>query len=246
MPISGARSLTITSKKIMIEACDAAFTPLDLTNLIVWLDASVSASIIHGTADPDASQWDDLSGNSNNVSTANPVDEPEELVGAQNGLNILEFDGVDENLGRSGFTGGAISQPNTIYLAMDIRDTTQGYFLDGGTSSFRHALFNDSVQDFLLFAGGTLDTDGTVSTGFAIYRIEFNTTSSKLFKNNVQIGLTGDPGSHTMKGIWLASIATTGAVNGHVRIGEVIVVNELHNSVENLDTHNYLTNKWIP
>jgi hypothetical protein len=75
-----------------------AFSPLNLSP-ILWLDASDTSTITESGGA--VSQWNDKSGNGYNVTQATGTDQPTTGTRTQNGLNVLDFDGSNDQL-RSG------------------------------------------------------------------------------------------------------------------------------------------------
>lgn len=79
----------------------AAFSPLQLPDLALWLDASQ----IYGLNDGDAvAQWNDLSGNGRNATQATTSKKPTWETGEANGHPVVRFDGVDDIMATPAFT----------------------------------------------------------------------------------------------------------------------------------------------
>lgn len=73
-----------------------AFSPSNLPNLALWLDASDTATIsLSGSA---VTQWNDKSGNSRNFTQSTSTNRPSSGTRTQNSLNIIDFDGTDDRL----------------------------------------------------------------------------------------------------------------------------------------------------
>jgi hypothetical protein len=68
------------------------FSPLDLSPAL-WLDASDTATITASSGS--VSQWNDKSGNARHVTQGTAAAQPTTAAAAQNGLNVLSFDGGD-------------------------------------------------------------------------------------------------------------------------------------------------------
>lgn len=84
----------------------APFAPTDLSNLLLWLDASDAATITHSSGD--VSQWNDKSGNSYNF-TASGSNRPKTGTRTLNSLNALESLGTN-----TGMTGGGTTLRDAI------------------------------------------------------------------------------------------------------------------------------------
>lgn len=71
------------------------FSPAMLPNLQLWIDASTITGLVNG--DP-VITWGDLSGNGRDCTQATAAKRPTFQTNIQNGLPIVRFDGVDDNL----------------------------------------------------------------------------------------------------------------------------------------------------
>ena len=175
-----------------------AFSPLDL-NPIAWWDAiDVSTVTVTGQG---ASTWSDKSGNSNDLLQTIDNDRPAYTSGVS-----LDFDGVSENMVTSTFTGGSISQPNTIFIAHQ----PQGIFssqniYDGIANGSRHTLFAFPTT-LAIFAGVQLNTSPAINSGTAkvIEQVEWNTTSSVYRRDGISRA-TGNVGTNPLSGLTLAA-----------------------------------------
>jgi hypothetical protein len=90
---------TVAGAGYVIE--DTSWTPADITTE-VWLDANDTATltIVNFQSDDRITRWGDKSGNdySPSVSSFSYTRSPVHRVAAQNGLNVVRFDGVDDYL----------------------------------------------------------------------------------------------------------------------------------------------------
>lgn len=87
----------------------AAWSPLDLPNLEVWLDASDDATITE--VGGEISQWDDKSGNANHAVQATPADQCSTTT--YNGLSA-----IDSQLGEFFNIPVARNEPYTLIMAV--------------------------------------------------------------------------------------------------------------------------------
>ena len=71
----------------------ASFSPLDLPNLELWLDADDPETITLNGAD--VSQWDDKSINARHVDKTVAAEQPFLEVAGQNGKDVIAFDGTE-------------------------------------------------------------------------------------------------------------------------------------------------------
>ena len=71
------------------------FSPRDVSNLILWLDASAITGLNNN--DPVAT-WSDRSGNGNDATQATATNRPLYKTNIVNGKPVVRFDGVDNYL----------------------------------------------------------------------------------------------------------------------------------------------------
>ena len=74
-----------------------AFSPSSLSNLELWLDASDSSSITQASSK--VSQWNDKSGNGNNLTQSTEGSKPVYSASSLNSKAWITFDGTDDTLG---------------------------------------------------------------------------------------------------------------------------------------------------
>lgn len=74
---------------INVGAPTLVFSPLEISSIKLWLDASDASSITHSSGC--ISVWRDKSGNFNHLSQVTPSARPNISVAAQNGLNTVSF-----------------------------------------------------------------------------------------------------------------------------------------------------------
>lgn len=221
-----------------------AFTASDYGTAIVHLDASDSSTrtIVTGV-----SQLDDKTGNGNHVSQADTADQPAVISAAQNGLDVLEFDGVDGCLFRTTFTGGQITMPHTLFLVVDTLGSSGIITLtDGGSNGFRSSLFVATATNFYTqFAGGSQATMTAAVTGWTLMRMVQNFTANELWRNGTRIDVgAGSVGVNTMNGLHIASRYGGTANNANMRFAELIQYDGLLSAGNIAAVESHLTTKW--
>ncbi len=225
----------------------AAFSPLDIPNLKLWLDADDAGTITKDASDF-VSQWDDKSGEGNDVSQATGSKQPKWIDNVQNSKPIIRFDAIDDFLNRTTFVNGALTQPNTVFVVCKMPDTTtatNGFVFDGNTT--RHLFTHNDIlgaSDYDIFAGVELKPPTTVdTTNILLYTIHFNTTAGSLRKSKSQIS-SGNVGTNTFNGIVLAVPITLADSFSNPDIAELLVYNKSLTTTERDDVETYLTDKW--
>ena len=213
----------------------AAFSPLDLSPAL-WLDASDTSTITEvGGA---VSQWDDKSGNGNDVAQGTAALQPTTGTRTINGLNVLDFDGSDQLL----VNGSTLSQPNTIFLvaSFDAGGGASPYAISSsGTNSTVFSLLTTS--SIRIFAGSNLVSSETCSFAPQIYGAIINGASSVIRVDGV--ATSGDAGSASLTLLSIgSSYNNLQDLNG--AIAEVIIVDGTLTAGQITATESYLADKW--
>lgn len=151
-----------------------AFTPLDLPNLLLWLDASDASTITESSGL--VSQWDDKSGNGNHV-TASGSSRPTTGTRTIGGVNGLDFSGSNkmERSDALGLTGN----PDFFFAAVlkcDVNDDNDRFIHVGessGTNAGKNIAvatdgsyrYNNGSQVFTSLGTGDLIVSGQRESG---------------------------------------------------------------------------------
>jgi len=222
-----------------------AFSPNKLSNLVLWLDATDPSTIVESGGL--VSEWKDKSKDGNDVFQDTGSSKPTTGVGTINGLNALAFDGIDDFLKRSAFTGGSISQPNTIFIVveLDAISLTKKFF-DGSINFSRHTLEHISSK-LSLFSGTSVDGSIvlTINTPY-VFSALFDSPSifsnSECYINGV-LDIFGTSGSQVLSGITIAArFNAAQRMNG--KIGEFIIYDQGLSTTDRVRVQQYLFNKW--
>ena len=214
-----------------------AFAPDDVTGLEVWLDASDATTITEVAGR--VSQWDDKSGNSNNVTQGTGANQPFTGSRTENSLNVMDFQ-AGQLMTSSAFSS-AITQGYTLYIVCktddDFSDTA---YTDGIGGSNRMLLKHNG---FNTFAGTSSFINGVApDTSVHLFKVEFNTTSGKLFMDGSLDG-SGDVGSQSLTGLTVgSSFDTFDALDGF--IAELLIYDSVITGTDATNIETYLNDKW--
>ena len=246
MKIHGTAKGGAESKKDFGVAFSAAgddFTPNDVDNLIVWLKAD--AGITKDGSDL-VSQWDDqTTGGSNDVAQSTAGDKPEWIDDVQNGLPIVSFD--DDFLQKATWSGGAISQPITIFLVLKNRrsSSNEEYFYDSGSSD-RTALIKSTGDTYYPYAeGGGWQTDITTDTTDFHYLTILYEGASSTFRldGGAETDSGAVDGDATMTGLTLGERGS-GGTDSQCYIGEIMVYDADVSDSDRTLLETYLKDRW--
>ena len=217
--------------------------PTDISGLKAWYDASDASTITKSSNL--VSQWNDKSGQTNNLVQATGANQPLWVDAVQNGKPVIRFDGSDPNRMKvSTFSGGNETQPNTVFVVANAGTGSGDYVFDSATGDRAGFYSTGSPVVYNLYAGNEVSTGFSASTTVKLYTIIFNGASSFVRQN-------GTAGSNVN--------ASTGAINGLVLgnyQGEVLANSLTGDICEFLfyganitgtdltDIEYYLTTKW--
>lgn len=217
---------------------EPAFVPTDISGLQLWLDASDTSTITE--AGGSVSQWDDKSGNSNNVVQGTAAKQPTTGTRTLNSLNVLDFDGGDN---MTVTLPSVISQPGTIFVVgqFDLTGTAQ-YFYDSVTAANRVLAFRQSTDVIFMFAGASLTKAGETSVAPYLIACEYNTTSSELVLNGVSAA-SGNAGSNSFQSFKLGSRYTDASyLDGF--IAEFLFYDSVLSVSDYSSVQTFLSDKW--
>jgi hypothetical protein len=214
----------------------AAFSPLDLSP-VLWLDASDTSTITEvGGA---VSQWDDKSGNGNNVTQGTAAAQPTTGTVTLNGLNVLDFGGNDF---METAVADTLAQPFNVFLVVkaDAVSFSRYIFDRTSTGSNRAFLLQSGATNYTFNAGTSL-TGGTPDTNAHMLRVLGDGASSFIDVDGTNVA-SGNAATTSLDLIRLGS-AYTGSAFFEGAIAEVIATGTL-TAGEIADTEQYLANKW--
>lgn len=219
------------------------YTPREHANLAIWLDAadprtlfqdSTLATAVDADGQP-VGGWLDKSGAFRHVTRATAVRRPTYRSTGLNGMPTLEFDGVDDWLGATGWT---LPQPLTLFVVAS-RSVAAGHLLDGGAVTGRVVLYVPS-SNFAMNAGSDVagaawDSSahvhaGVVNGASSSYRIDGAATA-------------GNAGTASMEGI---SIGCNYGGNSRLtgKVSEILVYARVLSAYEISRVESYLKRKW--
>lgn len=210
---------------------------------LAWYDASDTANIIGSPA----ATWLDQSGNGRNLTQLTAGLRPATGTRTLNGLNCLDFDGVDDALSHSTFP---IDASMTVFAAV-VQDTqtglggTDAYVAigPGGVGLIGQRSF-DAPKGWFCYAGGGAIARTTAVTTGVTYAVccKLNGASSVARKDGVAGSVT-DIGTSTDTGLFVGNTAAAdGPFDG--ALGELIIYDTVLTDAECTSTEQYLSAKW--
>jgi hypothetical protein len=216
------------------------YSVLDLSPAL-WLDASDVLTINH--VNGLVSQWDDKSGNGNNLEQLSSANQPTTDTRTVNDLNVIDFDGSSDFMDVS--YPASIDQPFTIWVVTRNDSPTSAGIIYSGLSTFANSsLYLAGTISAHWINGGdpTLSYSTAPDSVLNLYRVEFNGASSAFYINGDQ-KVAGTTGTHSPTGLRVGA-NVNGATNYDGVIGELIVAPGTLTTQQIEATEDYLIDKW--
>lgn len=229
--------------KIYLQA--AAFSPVDIPGLKLWLKADTGVYKDAGTTlaveGESIQQWNDQSGNANHVTQATAAARPIFKVNIVNGQPVVRFDGLDDWMATGAFT---LNQPEMIFVVWKRAIGVIGYLIDGLAENSGSLYAGvTTINDVRLYAGaslvGAIGNDGA----FLITGALANGASSQIWKNGTSIA-TGDSGASNMGGVTLGATGTSHTDPLAGDTPEIIIYDSVLSNANRNQVTSYLGTKY--
>lgn len=222
------------------EGAGTAFNPATVANLAAWFKAdSGTSTTTDGVA---ISQWNDSSVNVRHATQATGSLQPLYKAAIQNGLPVVRFDGVDDQLKTGVFV---LNQPATFFVVGAYRgvfNAAKNILTDGLSAAFANVISRDSATLVGCFAGTTAQDVTTTPQSFHVYSVIFNGASSEI-RADGGTATVGNAGVNTAGGVSLGASAT-GGNTGDVDLGEVLAYAAAVSTTDRQAIEGYLKTKW--
>jgi hypothetical protein len=227
----------------------AAFSPLTIPGLAVWLDASDASTLFQAsngttpaTADGDVvGYWGDKSSNGRHPIQATTANKPLLKLATQNGRNVVRFDGIDDYL-QVAFA--ALPQPNTVFLVLKSSGAAFRRFTDGTAAGDRCVIFYDTGPGALaMFSGTTVSVPAVSVANCSLLTVLFSGANSTTRANGI-LAASGNTGTNSLGGLTLAIDYNLVSYPANVDFSELIIVNGAITDANRNAVEQYLVSKW--
>lgn len=215
--------------------------PAAVSGLSIWLkadagvlDTNDAAITVDATA---VKTWQDQSGNANHFTNANAGERPLWKTNITNGKPVLRFVTDD----RYSLTlGGALSQPNTIFV-VGKANAADTFFVDG--SGGRNAIYVQGTGTYSMYAGSTELGATARDANFHVMMGLFNGASSIHWTDGLE-DATGNAGNNALgASVRIGSnSAADNFLNGD--IAEILIYNAAVSAANRTLINRYLGNKY--
>ena len=228
-------------------AASGAFSPLDVSDCKLWLDADDSATVLGvSTA---VTNWIDKSTEGNNaVQIGADTTRPTVVAADQNGLDVISFDGGDY------LSTGFINSSNiTVFCMMEVDFQGIGTIMGArDVTATRSAIASgDGDSDLIYFAiGGRFGNRAYGNTlVYTALTMSHGGGNGYLYRNGtetVNFTYTGSPINSTQD-YYIGNWNDKGAPGSYYfngDIGEIIIYDRVISATERGQVSDYLTDKW--
>lgn len=208
-----------------------SFSPADLTDLILWLDAAVGV-----TEDVGVETWEDQSTSGNDMTQTTDADQPAYSTSDANfnNLPVIESDGVSEWLD---FTSNLSLTDFSIFGVIDLN----GYWLGSDLSSARYYDHQTTQETFRTSAGITAFTMTADGAGALIIELHRTGTSLDAFKNGT--ASSSNPQTNSGNGDFAAMFRRSTTFSA-IKIAELIICSSEMSESDKTTVRNYLSTKY--
>jgi len=232
------------------------FNPSQISDCKLWLDSSDLETITFRVGTDYVAEWDDKSGNGNNVVQASESLQPIYQSDVINKLGMIDFDGSNDNIG-----GNITSEFATVFLVVkpnvviSTNSATQpllrigyyqGLFLGSGTGTLDNELITvmleggDNPRSAWGATNDTINTNGHILvTSWNSEDVQYDIYYDGVLKTNLS---NGTPYLKSMTALFLGFSDSGANFNG--KFGEVIIYDRVLKEVERLQVQKNLSKKW--
>jgi len=230
----------------------APFSPTDIANLQLWLDASDATSIT--LAGTEVTQWRDKSGNIRHANQATVAKQPTLSVAAKNGLDVIDFNGSTDimNLDSQPITG---TSARTIYgvVYADTLGIATGHesIIALSSSLVSGALWNATAEMAVHVESGAIKWNETLQSAYYVFSMQqaasSNVTSILAYRNGIAATLKSSVSRAVDTGVGPAQIGGTVSTTTQYfdgKIAELCVYSTDHDTATRQTMEQYLADKW--
>jgi hypothetical protein len=217
-------------------------SPPVTAGLQLWYEANS----LTGTDGSAVTRWNDLSGNTRDLTSFDTASAPMLRRNAVNGRAAIEFNGASSLMKTYGSTF-TISQPDTFFIVYKSLDNAIGgqehYIFDSTSSSVRQLFGLGPFGNTELYAD--IDVEASTTYPFPAYQVWSGTyagVNSSVWKNGVQVA-TGNAGNAGQSGFAVGGLSTS-AQYGY-NLSHSLVAEILHYSGSLSTTDRQAVSDWL-
>lgn len=213
----------------------SSWTPASLPNLVAWYDASNAGSITQSGGF--ASQINDLSGNGYHLTQGTGASQPATGANTINGLNVLTFDNVDDNMAANTVP---FTPPYSIFLvfrfaSLDTSKRHDTFYAQGAGGNAPVLFVENGTSNWDFYNGG--GTTFAADTSAHSYSIIGASSGSGIYQDGSN---KGTPGA----GLSGSGGFTFGSHPANGYLAEMFVSSSAAGSTDQASAESYLRAKW--
>jgi hypothetical protein len=220
------------------------FSPASISGLLLWHDASDTASITQSAGA--VSQWNDKSGNNYHSTQGTGANQPLTNSRTINSKNVIAFDGVDDFLNCSSSLYSVTTGDNTILIVFakdDARALARP--VQGSNGANRYGVYGDTGLvgvGFINSPNGTqpIDVWATTTTPHAFVGYRNGTT---LYTNMVT-GASSSTTNTNATSFTLTALTVGNSASFFGVIAEIVIYNSALSTTDINRVGNYYASKW--
>ncbi len=220
------------------------FTPTNISNITLWLDASDTSTITHISGA--VSQWNDKSGNNNHATQTTTANQPITNSVTIGGKNAIAFDGTSDFMNitaavsrTNGYSVFVVNSPDSV-------SANPRTYIGGPSGAFTFRIDDTPLQTQIVKASVAVILGGNDTP--AANTSYISSCRSSIMGNNIQIN-GSTVGSDNINPAYSSDcdiIGTNSSTFGFFdgKIGEIIIYAGILTDVEMNQVGNYLSAKW--
>jgi hypothetical protein len=219
------------------------FSPSEVSNMKLWLDAADSSTITHSSNA--VSQWSDKSGNNKHATQSTADNKPTLTSSVLNGKSVISFDGSNDYLTASALN---ISQPYSIFV---VAKTTGGsgrdYIFDGVTNDSHRsmvALNKSGTVQIQASIGVWSNSNISTPAGYFTFSSIYNGTNGLVGINGTTVSSFNTGSRNLSNGLRIGANWTANGDFLGGDIAELLIVDAALNTSDRQSIEGYLAHKW--
>jgi hypothetical protein len=221
------------------------YTPGQVGSLAWWLDATrgvLSAGVASVDGDP-VSQWSDQSLNTRHLAQSTLALKPTFQTAEQNGLPMVQFDGVDDRMTVASFSLGTAA---TAIILAEMTAIADDLLLGGSNAPETYHFYTDATNVYYKAAGtGLAQVAHGASAGQTVqWGYVRDGTSFQFWKNGAKLGAVQTLAANNAADVTTLGSGDGGAFWAQAYIAEVALYARALTDAEMVGVSNYLKAKW--
>ena len=227
---------------VLADAGETAFSPDDISDLVVWLDASDSDTVLH-TSNAVTNWQNKVDASCCFTAVGGASARPSTNTRTQNSRNVIDFDGTSDYLKN---TTASSSLPLTVFMVCAVDNVIGVYSMFDSANTTYRLLIRPNAGVWQLFTSslGTNNTGGNyTATGWNLLRYEVTSGGSQSLYSTNTLQVTHSGITQGYDGIMLGTDATPSPYFDGA-FAEILMYNRALTTDQITQLETYLADKW--